>query len=95
MFDVDHFESINDRCGHMVGDEALRQLARTLDRNTRSYDFTGRWNGEEFLVVLPGTTLAEAAALAERLRASVAAAPSSQADLSRLELCVSGGCVYL
>ena len=91
MLDLDHFKSINDRYGHPVGDEALRQLARTIDGNTRSYDFVGRWAGEEFLVVLPATALAEAAALAERLRASVAAAPLSLADRSQLELCVSAG----
>jgi two-component system chemotaxis response regulator CheY len=91
MLDLDHFKSINDRYGHMVGDEALRLLAGTIAGNTRPYDFAGRWGGEEFLILLPGTTLAEAAAVAERLRASVAMALLPLADRSQLELRVSAG----
>ncbi|MFL5807630.1 MAG: GGDEF domain-containing protein [Roseiflexaceae bacterium] len=91
LLDLDRFKFVNDRYGHMVGDEALRLLARTIAGNTRPYDFVGRWGGAEFLVVLPGTTLAETAAVAERLRASVAAASLPLADRSQLELRVSAG----
>jgi two-component system chemotaxis response regulator CheY len=91
MLDLDHFKSVNDRYGHMVGDEALCLLARTITGNVRPYDFVGRWGGEEFLVVLPGATLAEAAAVAERLRTCIAAVPLLLADRSRLELRISAG----
>src|SRR5215211_2241594 len=89
ILDLDHFKSANQRYGHMVGDEALRLLARTIAGNIRSSDFVGRWGGGEFLIVLPEATLAEAAALAEQLRASVAAAPLPLADRSQLDLRVS------
>ena len=73
MLDLDHFKDINDRYGHLVGDEVLRLLARTLQQQKRSYDQVGRWGGEEFLVLLPQTSLADGRSVAERLRASIAA----------------------
>jgi len=91
MLDLDLFKSVNQRYGHMVGDEALCLLARTIAGNIRPSDSVGRWGGEEFLVVLPEATPAEAAALAEQLRASVAAAPLPLADRSQLDLRVSVG----
>jgi diguanylate cyclase (GGDEF)-like protein len=72
LLDVDHFKKVNDQLGHDVGDEVLRQLAKTCDRALRGSDRLGRWGGEEFLVLLPETKPAEAAALAERLRSTVA-----------------------
>ncbi len=75
MLDLDRFKDLNDRYGHMVGDEVLRLLGRTLQHQKRSYDQVGRWGGEEFVVVLPQTTLADGAGVAERLRLSIAAAP--------------------
>jgi two-component system chemotaxis response regulator CheY len=74
LLDVDHFKNVNDQYGHLVGDEVLRLLARTLQHQKRSYDQVGRWGGEEFLVLLPQTTPADGAVVAERLRASIAAA---------------------
>jgi len=71
MMDLDHFKEINDRFGHAVGDEALRRVAKVLQENRRDYDFTGRWGGEEFLVILPGASLAQAGLVAERLRSAV------------------------
>jgi diguanylate cyclase (GGDEF)-like protein len=53
------------------GDEALRQVADVLQRNKRDYDFMGRWGGEEFLVILPGTSLAQAGAVGERIRSAI------------------------
>ena len=71
MMDLDHFKEINDRFGHAVGDEALRRVAKVLQENRRDYDFTGRWGGEEFLVILPGASLAQAGLVAERLRSAI------------------------
>jgi diguanylate cyclase (GGDEF)-like protein len=73
VMDLDHFKRINDEFGHAAGDKTLQQVAEVLQKNKRDYDFTGRWGGEEFLVVLPGTTLSQAAMVAERIRTSIQA----------------------
>jgi two-component system cell cycle response regulator len=67
MVDIDHFKRINDTLGHLAGDQVLRQVARRLKEDLRPYDNVGRYGGEEFLVVLPGTSADEAGVLAERL----------------------------
>jgi two-component system chemotaxis response regulator CheY len=72
LLDLDHFKTINDTHGHAAGDEALRQVARLLEQQLRSYDQVGRWGGEEFLVLLPDASLEEACRVAERLRAGLA-----------------------
>ena len=71
--DLDHFKTVNDRWGHEAGDQVLREAAAAVHGSVRSGDIVGRVGGEEFLVVLPGASLAEAQALAERVRAAVAA----------------------
>jgi diguanylate cyclase (GGDEF)-like protein len=68
MVDVDHFKAINDRFGHPAGDEVLKLMAGCMAGAVRSGDQVGRFGGEEFLLVLPGTSMAQAQALAERLR---------------------------
>lgn len=75
MLDVDHFKSYNDLHGHPAGSRALRRLARILARAARATDLVCRYGGEEFVLLLPHTNGAEAAALAERLRSGVEAAP--------------------
>ncbi len=72
MIDVDNFKRINDAHGHLAGDVALIQIAKRLQRGVRPYDRVGRYGGDEMLVVLPGCGLAEAAAIGERLRRSIA-----------------------
>jgi two-component system chemotaxis response regulator CheY len=91
LLDIDHFKSVNDRHGHLVGDQALRLVAEVLAQRVRPYDQTGRWGGEEFLLVLPWTDLAAARLVAERVRARVAATPLPLADGSGLDLRVSLG----
>ncbi len=72
--DVDHFKSYNDAFGHPAGDEALKTVAHILKETLRGADVAARVGGEEFAILLPQTTNPEAAAIAERLRANVAAA---------------------
>ena len=72
LADLDDFKLVNDRYGHPAGDVVLREFARTLEEGSRDIDTAGRWGGEEFLLLLPGTDLAGAAQLAERIRHSLA-----------------------
>lgn len=71
MCDLDHFKKVNDTHGHQVGDEVLRQLASILRREAREIDRVGRYGGEEFMFLLPGTVLDAAVTFAERVRRSV------------------------
>ncbi|POZ61008.1 sensor domain-containing diguanylate cyclase [Chromobacterium alticapitis] len=73
LADCDQFKQVNDAYGHQAGDSVLIDLARLLQSNIRATDTLGRWGGEEFLAILPETTLDSAAQLAEKLRAIVAA----------------------
>jgi diguanylate cyclase (GGDEF)-like protein len=73
MLDIDHFKRINDTYGHAIGDLVLRQVARYLRDNVRDPDMIGRYGGEEFLVLLPNTSLEAATEQAERLCASIRA----------------------
>lgn len=75
MCDIDDFKALNDHLGHLDGDRCLVDVARILTNFTRSeLDCVARFGGEEFLVLLPGVTEADAMAVAERIRAAVAAA---------------------
>ncbi len=73
LLDLDRFKAINDTWGHAAGDEVLRQVAGVLRRQVRREDLPARWGGEEFLLVLPATPAEQAARLAGRLRADLAA----------------------
>lgn len=72
ILDVDLFKPINDRHGHIRGDEVLRQVAAVLRRHARSEDVAARIGGEEFALLLPECTAADAALLADRLREAIA-----------------------
>jgi diguanylate cyclase (GGDEF)-like protein len=78
IIDIDHFKSINDRHGHLIGDEALRQVSANLRGAIADPAFFGRLGGEEFAAVLPGTALEDARSTAEFLRERVL-----RLDLSR------------
>ena len=71
MADIDHFKRINDTHGHLAGDVVLREVAQRLSFSVRGYDVTGRFGGEEFLIVLPGCTIQNAVDKAESLRACI------------------------
>lgn len=73
LIDLDLFKRVNDDFGHDAGDAALRHFASLVRKVIRQTDIAARWGGEEFLILLPDTTLLQALTLAERLRAEVAA----------------------
>jgi diguanylate cyclase (GGDEF)-like protein len=75
MLDIDFFKNINDEFGHMVGDDVLRAFAQRLREFLRSADICARFGGEEFVVVLPETSLATAMEVGERIRKGIAQAP--------------------
>lgn len=75
MLDVDHFKKINDSFGHLVGDQVLREIAQRVEAQVRASDVTARYGGEEFAILLPQTSCAQGALLAERIRATVADEP--------------------
>ena len=75
MVDIDHFKRVNDHYGHLAGDHVLCHMVGVLRQRLRASDVLGRYGGEEFMVLLPGTDLHGAAQLAEQLRQAVQAAP--------------------
>jgi diguanylate cyclase (GGDEF)-like protein len=70
--DLDWFKDVNDRHGHPAGDSVLSEFAALLQETVRDVDLAGRWGGEEFVLILPGTDLAGGAQVAERIRAALA-----------------------
>ncbi len=80
LFDLDGFKEYNDRYGHSVGDEAMRLIGHLLSENTRNSDLTGRYGGDEFLTLLPGSSLQAAQTFAERVRGAVSEAETSTGD---------------
>jgi diguanylate cyclase len=73
VWDVDLFKSINDQCGHRAGDAVLREVAACLGRGRRAIDYLARIGGEEFVTLLVGTSMDEAAPVAQQMRQSVEA----------------------
>ncbi len=75
LFDLDHFKTINDRFGHVVGDNVLRVMAQRVADVVRSQDTFGRFGGEEFALLLPCTSLDEAMLVAEKIRQTIGSTP--------------------
>jgi diguanylate cyclase (GGDEF)-like protein len=75
LIDIDHFKVVNDSFGHLAGDKALREVARTLTIFLREYDLVGRFGGEEFALLLPQAKAVDAYRIAERIRVHVGGMP--------------------
>lgn len=90
LFDIDHFKQINDRFGHPVGDQVLREVARRAKSQLRDGDLLARYGGEEFVLLFGPATLTDAKATAERLRLAISAEPV-QADGYLVEARISLG----
>lgn len=90
MLDIDRFKRINDRFGHSAGDAVLRAVAGTLRANLRQNDFAARIGGEEFVILLPVTTIGDAVEHAERVRRAVEKSTVAVGD-ERLSVTVSIG----
>jgi diguanylate cyclase (GGDEF)-like protein len=80
LIDVDHFKMVNDLHGHLAGDKALRAIAHVFRIFLRDYDLAGRFGGEEFAVLLPQTSAADARHIAERVRLHIAETPIKISD---------------
>jgi diguanylate cyclase len=89
IIDVDHFKQINDTYGHIIGDGVLRQLSAELKKHLRHSDLAGRYGGDEFCVILPGSTLSQASEIMERLRQGISNYRND--DLPQLRVTLSIG----
>ena len=75
MVDIDHFKTVNDRHGHLVGDQVIEEVANRLGQQVRDSDLVARYGGEEFVIVMPGSDQAGALLAAERMREAIASDP--------------------
>jgi two-component system cell cycle response regulator len=99
MFDIDSFKRVNDTYGHEVGDAVLKEFTRRVQTVVRTEDILGRWDdsvmgrwgGEEFLLLLPQTSIEGAYVVGERVRSAIAGAPFAVGD-RQVAITVSGGC---
>lgn len=92
LCDVDHFKSINDTHGHLVGDLVLKEIAARLSSSVRSHDAVGRYGGEEFLVLLRNCDVGAVAARADQIRRGISASPISGTE-GHVSISVSIGAV--
>lgn len=95
LVDIDHFKRVNDKHGHHVGDQVLQQAAELLGRDLRGADLLGRYGGEEFMLLLPSTTLAQATGIAKRLCGNIAGHKFKVAGGRDLSITVSIGVACL
>lgn len=93
MIDLDHFKRVNDTYGHLAGDAVLKEAGRRISQAVRSYDFVGRYGGEEFLAVLSSCPEEELKQVAERARRALAEKPISTGKTSMNVTASIGGVV--
>ena len=91
MLDIDSFKKVNDTYGHKVGDDVLVSLSKLLEELSRKSDIISRWGGEEFIILLPNTTLDGATVIAEKIRAAVQSHVVLLEDAKELKFTVSIG----
>jgi len=91
FIDVDHFKTVNDRHGHAAGDSVLRAIAQAIRSALRTTDVVGRYGGEEFVVVLPETSIDDAATISEKLRTAVEQVAVRGRDGSPVSVTISVG----
>jgi diguanylate cyclase (GGDEF)-like protein len=91
LVDVDHFKSVNDACGHQVGDRVLKQVAQRTTQHLRQVDIAARYGGEEFMVILPETAGEAAMLVADRIRQAVMSEGVDTPSGDKLLLTVSVG----
>ena len=91
IFDIDHFKSVNDNYGHLVGNEVIQKIAQTVKTLMRESDLVARWGGEEFFVLLKNCQIDEASKIAEKIRLAVAVI-RYEYPLQRTEITISLGC---
>lgn len=91
FMDIDHFKDINDNFGHLVGSKLLVEVGQILIRELRNIDVVARYGGDEFVLVLPQTSLTNAINIAERLRKAIARAPFLSSEGLSLKLTASFG----
>lgn len=90
LFDLDHFKSVNDSYGHLIGDQVLASVADILQSSARQGDIVGRFGGEEFVAFLPGASLDAVATFAERVRTAVETARIEAAE-AYIHVTISAG----
>ncbi|HEX9028040.1 MAG TPA: diguanylate cyclase, partial [Anaerolineales bacterium] len=91
LWDIDHFKAVNDTYGHLVGDQVLQVVARRCRENLREADLLGRYGGEEFIALLPETSLPVARQVAERLRCALGDNPIQCGQDCRVSITLSIG----
>ncbi|MFC7419408.1 diguanylate cyclase [Iodobacter arcticus] len=95
LIDIDHFKNVNDQYGHLVGDLTLKELCRVCNAELRASDSFARWGGEEFVLLLPGTTQAEAILAGNKLRMAVASQAIVSYEEHTIRITISIGVAML
>jgi len=91
ILDIDHFKQVNDRYGHLTGDDVLEKISRLIKQNIRETDIAGRYGGEEFIIILSGTGLSSALEVAERTGQTIAASEMNDSAGNTFHITVSQG----
>ncbi len=87
IIDLDNFKRLNDTYGHLIGDDMLKRLGFVLNNNTRKYDIVSRFGGEEFIILLPNTSIKRAKVVCDRMRRAV----QNDREMKKYSVTFSGG----